>query len=42
VTIFRVGMTQRTEEIQNLKKPAPRSFASTRLNLRLRGMIEID
>jgi len=42
VTIFRVGMTQQTEEIQSLKKPAPRSFASACLNLRLRGMVEID
>jgi hypothetical protein len=38
-TIFQVGMTQQSEEIKDLEKPAPRGYVQASSIVKLRGMI---
>ena len=41
-TIFQVGMTQQSEEIEDLEKPAPSRYVQASLNVELRELVEID
>jgi len=41
-TIFQVGMTQHSEEIEDLEKPAPSRYVQASSNVELRELVEID
>jgi len=42
VTFFQAGMTQQSEEIEDLKKPAPSRYVQASSNVELRELVGID